>query len=149
MTDGPRSAIISVSLALLRLHVSVDRIGDGCIGAACFVLVDDRGALAVVAHPRHQVSESHAAPGRPRVPRVPEIMEMQAFRADRADGVRPGRLPVEVPAAQRYARGAGKTSAPGSVATKTDRCSRRAGMIARGMPTIRRPALDLGGPRTI
>jgi hypothetical protein len=48
VTDGQRSAIIIVSLALLRLHVSVDR-----IGAACFVLVDDRGALAVVAHPRH------------------------------------------------------------------------------------------------
>jgi hypothetical protein len=53
VTDGSRSAIIIVSLALLRLHVSVDRIGDGRVGAACFVLVDDRGALAVVAHPRH------------------------------------------------------------------------------------------------
>jgi hypothetical protein len=53
MIGGPRSAIIIVSLALLRLHMSVDRIGDGRIGAACFVLVDDRGALAVVAYPRH------------------------------------------------------------------------------------------------
>ena len=99
--DGPRSATVIASLALLRLHVSVDRIGDGRIGAACFVLVDDRGALAVVAHPRHQVSKPDAAPGRPCVPRVPEIMKMQAFRADRAHSVRPGCLPVEVPAPQR------------------------------------------------
>jgi hypothetical protein len=47
---------------LLGLHVSIDRIGDGRIGAACLVLVDDRGALAVVTHPCHQVSEPHAAP---------------------------------------------------------------------------------------
>jgi hypothetical protein len=46
VTDGPRSAIIIVSLALLRLHVSVDRMGDGRIGAACFVLVDDAAASA-------------------------------------------------------------------------------------------------------
>jgi len=96
--DGPGSATVIVSLALLGLHVSVDRIGDGRIGATRLVLVDDRGTLAVVTHPRHQVFESHAAPGRPRVPRVPEIMKLQAFRADRPHSVRPGRLPVEVPA---------------------------------------------------
>jgi len=44
--DGPGSATVIASLALFGLHVSVDRIGDGRIGAACFVLVDDRGALA-------------------------------------------------------------------------------------------------------
>ena len=63
MDNGPGSATVIASLALLGLHMSVDRIGDGRIGAACFVLVDDRGALAVVAHPRHQVFEPHTAPG--------------------------------------------------------------------------------------
>jgi hypothetical protein len=51
--DGPGSATIIASLALLGLHMSVDRLRDGRISAACFVPVDDRGALAVVAHPRH------------------------------------------------------------------------------------------------
>jgi hypothetical protein len=44
---------------------------------------------------------------------VPEIMEMQTFRADRPHGVRPGRLPVEIPAAQRYALGAGEDQRTG------------------------------------
>jgi len=47
--------------------VSVDR-----IGAACFVLVDDRGALAVVAHrrprrPRPRTDETQPLPGREAV----------------------------------------------------------------------------------
>src|SRR5690242_8213577 len=54
MDNGPGSATVIASLALLGLHMSVDRIGDGRIGAACLVLVDDRGTLAVVAHPGHQ-----------------------------------------------------------------------------------------------
>src|SRR5437867_4045970 len=40
-----------------------------------------------------------------------------------------------------------KTSAPGSGPAKAARCSRRSGMIARGTPTTRRAAFDLGGPR--
>lgn len=40
-----------------------------------------------------------------------------------------------------------KTSAPGSGPMKAARCSHRSGMIARGTPTTRRAALDLGGPR--
>jgi hypothetical protein len=47
---------------------------------------------------------------------VPEIMKMQAFRADRPHSVRPGRLPVEVPAPQRYALGA-----------REDQCTRISG----------------------
>jgi hypothetical protein len=44
--DDHRGATVVVSLALLGLHMGVDRIGDGGIGAACFVLVDDRGTLS-------------------------------------------------------------------------------------------------------
>jgi hypothetical protein len=78
-----------------------------------FVLVDDRGTLAVVTHPGHQIPQPHTAPGRPRVPRVPEIVKIQAVGADRAHGVRPGRLPVEVPASQRPALGTGKDQRAG------------------------------------
>jgi len=38
------------------------------------------------------------------------------------------------------------SSEPGSSLTKIARCSRRAGSITPGMPTIRRPALDFGCP---
>jgi hypothetical protein len=62
VTDGPRSAIIIVSLALLRLHVSVDRIGDGRIGAACFVLVKS-GACGAAA-PASAAGSALGAPAR-------------------------------------------------------------------------------------
>ena len=34
-------------MALLELNASVDRVDDSGVGAACFVLVDDRGTFAV------------------------------------------------------------------------------------------------------
>jgi len=67
------------------------------------VLVDDRGTLAVVAHPRHQILQARAAGCCEVVPGVPEIMEVQALGADRPDGVRPGRHLVEVAAPKRSA----------------------------------------------
>jgi hypothetical protein len=73
--DDHRGATVVISLALLGLHMSVDRVGDGGIGAGRLMLVDDRGALTVVTHPGHQVFEPHTAPSRPRVPRVPEIVK--------------------------------------------------------------------------
>jgi len=62
---------------------------------------------------------------------------VQGFGANRADGVRPGR-PVEIAAAQRAALDPGKLRASASGPTNRDRCSRRAGIIDEGMPTIRR-----------
>jgi hypothetical protein len=59
----------------------------------CFVLVDDRGALAVVSHPGHQIPEAGAASCGDVVPGVPEIMKVQAFGADRPDGVWPCQWP--------------------------------------------------------
>jgi hypothetical protein len=90
------SVTVILSIALLGLHMSVDRRGDSGIGTARFMLIDDRGTLAVVAHPHHQVFEPHTTPGRPRVPRMPKVMEMQAFRTDRAHRMEPRRLPVEL-----------------------------------------------------
>jgi hypothetical protein len=37
-----------------RLDVGVDRLRDRRVGPSCLVLIDDRGALAVVAYPGHQ-----------------------------------------------------------------------------------------------
>ena len=52
-----RLALVSVSLAALGLDVSVDGASDAVVGAAGFVLVDQRGSFAVVAHPHHGVAE--------------------------------------------------------------------------------------------
>ena len=67
------------------------------------MLVDDRGALAVVAHPGHQILQARAAGGCEVVPGVPKIMKVQARCANRVDGVGPGRHLVEVAAPQRSA----------------------------------------------
>jgi hypothetical protein len=56
--------------------VGVDRAGDRLVRAARLVLVDHGRALAVVAHPRHQILDPRPAGGE-RVPGVPEIMNVQ------------------------------------------------------------------------
>jgi hypothetical protein len=67
------------------------------------VLIDDSGALTVVAHPGHQILQARAAGGSEVVSGVPEIMKVQARCANRMDGVGPGRHLVEVAASQRSA----------------------------------------------
>jgi len=80
---------------------------------------------------------------------------MEAFRADCPHGVRLGRLPVEVPAAQRYALGAWEDQRTGIGGDEADRCSRRAGMIARNADDpapssgLARPGGDGGTSRQI
>src|SRR5262249_6605917 len=44
----------------LGVYMGVDRVRDGGIGAAGFVLIDERGAFAIVAHPGHQVAQACA-----------------------------------------------------------------------------------------
>ena len=106
------------------------------------MLIDDRGALAVVAHPGHQIFEARAAGCREVVPGVPEIVKVQAFGAGGPDGLWPGRHLVEVAAAQRTTPDPGEDERFGLY-----RCSRTVG-IDEGMPTMRRAAFDFGGPRT-
>ena len=48
--------------ALLTLDVQVNRAGYHLVGAACYVLVDHRGPLAVMTHARHQVALGRYAP---------------------------------------------------------------------------------------
>ena len=99
----PPAPSSSSSLRLLGLDVGVDRAGDRLVRAARLVLVDHGRALAVVAHPRHQVPQARAAGRRERVARMPQIMKMQALGADRPHRVRPGRHLVEVAPPQRAA----------------------------------------------
>ena len=69
----------------------IHRLGDGLVSAACHVLVDDRSALTVMTHPRHQVPEARTAGRREGVARVAEIMKVQTLGADGPRRVRPAR----------------------------------------------------------
>jgi len=40
----------------LCVYVGIDRVRDGGISAPGFVLVDERSAFAVMAHPGHQIA---------------------------------------------------------------------------------------------
>jgi hypothetical protein len=42
----------------LGVGVGIDGVRDDAVGAPCLVLVDERGAFAVVAHPGHQVAQA-------------------------------------------------------------------------------------------
>jgi hypothetical protein len=64
-----------VIVGLLGLNVGFHRLGDGLVSTACRVLVDDRSALAVVAHPGHQVPKASAAGRREGVARVGSCAE--------------------------------------------------------------------------
>jgi hypothetical protein len=55
---GEVGAVVSGSLSV---YVSVDRVRDGSVGAACLVLVDNGVAFAVVPYPGHQVSQARVA----------------------------------------------------------------------------------------
>jgi hypothetical protein len=60
----------------------VDRASDRLVGAERLMLVDERSALVVVTHPRHEVAHAHAASGREVVPRMPQVSEVQPLSAD-------------------------------------------------------------------
>ena len=84
-------AVIVVSIGvLLSLDMRVDRLRNRLVSTLCLMLVDHRGAFAVVAHPRHQISQARTALGRQVIARMTEIMKVQALSADCAHGVRPG-----------------------------------------------------------
>jgi hypothetical protein len=77
----------------------------------------------------------------------------KAGHADRLDRVRAGGHLLKLPRRSGPPLALEKTSAPWSSSVKTARCSRSAGMITSGIPTIRRPEkhfvgrpLDIGAP---
>ena len=78
LTSGHQRPGRAVTLALLGLDVEVDRIRDPLVSTACLVLVDQRGALTVVTHPRHQVLEPRAAGCREMGTSMPQVVEVQA-----------------------------------------------------------------------
>ena len=113
------------------------------------MLVDQGGTLAVVSHPRHQVLKPRPAGCREMVTSVPQVVEVQALHADRLGRMWPAGHLVEVAAPQRATHLARKDQRGRLIGDEAARCSRSTGMIAAGIPTMRRPALDLGGPNTI
>jgi hypothetical protein len=75
-------AVIVVSVvALLSLDMRVDRLRNRLVGTLRLVLADHRGAFAVVAHPRHQISQACTARGRQVIAGMAEIMKVQALSA--------------------------------------------------------------------
>ncbi len=80
--------IVALVVAL-SLDVRVDRIRDPLVSAASFMLVDQRGAFAVVPHPCHQVLKRRTAVRGELVTRVPQVVNMQARSPDRFDRMRP------------------------------------------------------------
>jgi hypothetical protein len=107
--ETPGVALAAISAArLFRLDVRVDRGRDQLIGTASPVLVDDRGAFAVVPHPCHQVPQTGAAHSRQVIPGMAEIMKVQAFGAGCADRMRPRGHLVEIAPPQRPALDAGE-----------------------------------------
>jgi len=73
-----RGAVVIVWLRALGLDAGIDVVGNDVVRATRLVLVDHGGALAVVAHARHQVTQARAAVGCELVARVPQVAEMQA-----------------------------------------------------------------------
>jgi hypothetical protein len=53
------------------------------------VQVDERGALAVVAHPGHEFLEIRARVGGDLVPSVPQVVKVDALQADGGQGRKP------------------------------------------------------------
>jgi hypothetical protein len=67
----------------LSLGVRIDRARDRGVCAACLVLVDDCSSLAIVAHPRHQVTESGTAGRRPSITALGFLLgDQRAANAD-------------------------------------------------------------------
>jgi hypothetical protein len=89
------ATLTAIIAAQLGTGVSVNRPRDRSVRAAGLMLVDHRGMLAVMTHPRHQVTQPRTAGRRPGVARMSQIMKVQSARSDRGHRLRPARLPVE------------------------------------------------------
>ena len=72
-----RTSVVIVALAVaLGLDVEVDRIRDPLIGAARLMLIDQRGAFAVVPIPVVRSLKSRTAVRRELITRVPQVVNM-------------------------------------------------------------------------
>jgi hypothetical protein len=77
-----RPVIVVWVVVLGSRDLIIDRIGDGTVGSARLVLVDHRGALAVVPHAGHQVTQPGTAASREMVAGVAQVVEVQALSAN-------------------------------------------------------------------
>src|SRR6266516_4255462 len=96
----------------------------------------------------HQILQARAAGCREVIPGLPEVVKVQASApiARMACGQADILLKLLRRSGPPLTPAKMSASAPGP--TKRDRCSRTAGMIDEGMPTMRQAALDFAGPST-
>ena len=83
------------------LDQSAQLVGDGLVYLPGGVLVDQRRAETVLAHPRHEIFGADVSLRGERVPRMPEVMEMQTEPTDASDRVFPPGEQIPVTAANR------------------------------------------------
>jgi hypothetical protein len=115
--QGTRRNVVVLALAL-GFDVAVDVVGDDLVCAARPLLVDQRGAFAVVTHARHQILDPGAADRGEGIAGVSKVVEVQAFSADRPDRVgHPDILP-KLLRRSGTPLGPQNNSAPGSGPTK-------------------------------
>ncbi len=138
-----------VSRAWLLGDPIVHVVGGLAVAFAGGVLVDQRGAHAGLAHPDHQLAGAGAGRGGQHVAGAVEVVEVEAVRhAGLVSAVSclaaRGKLPVRSSAPLSPVR----TSDPSPSLTCSVRCSSSVARAIAGRVTTRRPAADLGGPKT-
>jgi hypothetical protein len=77
-TSVPLRSVRAIAVRLLeRLDLSAQRVRDRPARSGRLVLVDQRRASAIVAHPVHQVAQARAGRGGQRVPGMAQVVKMQ------------------------------------------------------------------------
>src|SRR5262249_36200512 len=105
----------------LGVYMGVDRVRDGGIGAAGFVLIDERGAFAIVAHPGHQVAQGCATGRRECVSVCRRSWKCRPGAPIAATACGQAAERLELPRRSGPPLAPGKASAPGSALAKTAR----------------------------
>lgn len=90
-------AVVVALISLLGLDMAVDGVRNRPVRSLGLVLVDQRGSLAVVPHPRHEVPQFRVAGRGEGVARMAQIMEVKALRGDWPHRLWPRRHLVEAP----------------------------------------------------
>ena len=89
-------AVVIVSASAFGFDMSVDAVGNDSVRAARLVLVDQRGPLAVMPHPGHQILDPRAARSSKGVTGMAKVVEVQTLRTDRHRRMRPPRHLAEI-----------------------------------------------------
>src|SRR5262249_53829790 len=114
-----RGEVVTVVPGSLSVDVSIDSVRDGSVGAACLVLVDDRGAFAVVPHPGHQVSQARPAGGCECVAGMSQVVACRSGRSMCGFGTVTGHPVTHQPGTSRSSLTAEGLSGPEDTRTKS------------------------------